>query len=332
MRFQTGLVIVTAWASASAQALAALALAPSARAEELTVCGAHIEVAFEGPTPDLPHQRFLDWIDASARAVTRYFGRFPVDHYRIRVITSGNGGGVRNGRTWGYGVAHTDVRIGRGVSAAELDHDWVMTHEMIHVAFPNTGDAHPWIQEGVATYVEPLARSFVGTKSTRAVWDELVEGLPKGMPAPGDRGLDQTDAWGRTYWGGALFYAQADVRIRRQTSNRLGLIDALRGILAAGGNNQAEWSPAHTFAIGDAAVGVKVLEELWAEMGPKPMAPDLDLFWKQLGVPHDPASDSSNAPFDDTAPEASIRKAISTAPNRPACEAAVPILSPPRGP
>ena len=114
--------------------------------------------------------------------------------------------------------------------------------------------------------------------------------------------------------------------IRRETSNRLGLIDALRGILVAGGNNHAEWSPAHAFAVGDAAVGVKVLENLWAEMGPKPVAPDLDLFWKQLGVPLAPDS-----PFDDTANEASIRKAISAPPAAPACEARVPTSSPPPG-
>jgi len=302
------------------------AAARGANHVELTVCGARIDVQFEGPTPELPRQAFVKWIDASARAVVRYFGRFPVDHYRIRVITSGGGGGVQNGRTWGYGGAHTEVRIGRAVSQAQLAHDWVMTHEMVHVAFPNTGDDHPWIQEGVATYVEPLARSFVGTTSTRAVWGDLVEGLPNGMPPAGDLGLDHSDSWGRTYWGGALFYAQADVRIRRQTSNRLGLVDALRGILAAGGNNEVEWSPARAFAVGDEAVGLKVLEELWAEMGPKPMAPDLDLFWKRLGVPSE-----RDAPFDDAAPEASIRKAISAAPPATACQALVPTSPPPKG-
>jgi hypothetical protein len=297
--------------------LAALMLAcasSAARAEQLTICGARIDVEFVGPSPALPRQAFLDWIGASAGAVVRYFGRFPVEHYRIRVITSGGGGGVRNGRTWGYGGAHTDVNIGREVSRSELAHDWVMTHEMVHVAFPDTGDDRQWIQEGVATYVEPLARSFVGTNATGDVWRDLVNGFPKGMPAPGEPGLDRSDSWGRTYWGGALFYAQADIRIRRNTMNRLGLIDALRGILAAGGNHEAEWTPAHAFAVGDAAVGPRVLEDLWAEMGPKAMAPDLDRMWKRLGVPT-----VAGAPFDDAAPEASIRKAISSPPPPPAC-------------
>ena len=51
-----------------------------------------------------------------------------------------------------------------------------------------------------------------------------------------DRGLDRTRTWGRTYWGGALFCLMADVEIRKQTGNRVGLQDALRTILSAGGS------------------------------------------------------------------------------------------------
>ena len=73
------------------------------------------------------------------------------------------------------------------------------------------------------------------------VWRELVDGLPKGLPAAGDRGLDNTHTWGRTYWGGALFCLMADVEIHQRTNNRYGLQDALRGILGAGGNMEHDW-------------------------------------------------------------------------------------------
>jgi hypothetical protein len=310
--------LVTVAALALALAFAP-ACAQAAKPDTLVVCGARIDVTFDGPTPDLPRQAFLDWIDAGARAVVAYFGRFPVAHYRVRVLTSGTGRGVRAGTTWSYGGVHTDVRVGRQVTESDLEQDWVMTHEMVHLSFPHAGDDHAWVTEGVATYVEPLARSFVGTYPIRAVWSDLVEGLPKGMPGSGDRGLDRSDSWGRTYWGGALFYLRADVEIRRRTQNRMGLIDALRGILASGGNDEAEWTPTRAFAVGDAATGVPVLQELWAEMGPKPDAPHLDLLWKRLGVPR-----AHDAPFDDTAPDTAIRKAIGAPPPKPACGGVVP--------
>jgi hypothetical protein len=65
--------------------------------------------------------------------------------------------------------------------------------------------------------------------------------MPQGLPQAGDRGLDHTPTWGRTYWGGAIFYLLADVKIRKRTRNRVGLQQALQGILAAGGNHEQDW-------------------------------------------------------------------------------------------
>ena len=75
---------------------------------------------------------------------------------------------------------------------------------------------HHWIEEGLATYVEPIARAQAGQFSVKLVWRDLVVGLPRGLPQPGDRGLDFTPTWGRTYWGGALFCLLADIEIRKR--------------------------------------------------------------------------------------------------------------------
>ena len=55
--------------------------------------------------------------------------------------------------------------------------------------------------------------------------------MPKGLPRAGEGGMDQSPSWGRTYWGGALYCLQADIAIREQTANRVGLQTALRAIL-----------------------------------------------------------------------------------------------------
>lgn len=57
---------------------------------------------------------------------------------------------------------------------------------------------------------------------------------PFGRPEAGDRGLDRTPTWGRTYWGGAFFCFVADVQIREATHGAKSLDDALRAIVAAG--------------------------------------------------------------------------------------------------
>ena len=55
----------------------------------------------------------------------------------------------------------------------------------------------------------------------------------------------------------------------------------------------------------------RVLEDLYDEYRNSPRAPDLDRLWAQLGVPDDPKTQ----PFDDHAPLAAIRVAITAPPS-----------------
>jgi hypothetical protein len=273
----------------------------------LTIGGGAIDVAIEDGRLDVSRAELLAWISNAARAVTAYFGRFPVAHYRIVIEPVEGRSGVLGGTTWSYGGAHSRIHVGEHTTVAELDRDWVMTHEMVHTAFPQQERSHHWIEEGMATYVEPLARSWVGRYPVARVWTDLVDGLPNGLPRRGDRGLDHTHTWGRTYWGGALFCLLADLEIRERTGGRRGLVDALRGILAAGGNDQVEWPVERAFREGDKAVGVPVLEELYQRMKDAPVSPDLDALWHGLGV----EVRQGTLQLDDQAPKAAMRRAIS---------------------
>jgi hypothetical protein len=177
-------------------------------------------------------------VTSSARAVTVYYEQFPVSYLQLRLRVF-EGHGVRGGRTTGWHGAAIAIAVGRLSTASDFNEDWVLTHEMVHLAFPSVPEEHHWIEEGSATYVEPIARTRAGNLSPEKVWGDLVDGLPKGLPQPGDRGLDFTPTWGRTYWGGALFYLLADIEIRKRTGNKKGLEDALRAILKAGGDNRS---------------------------------------------------------------------------------------------
>jgi predicted metalloprotease with PDZ domain len=184
-----------------------------------------------------------------------------------------------------------------------------MVHEMVHTALPDMAERYNWLSEGLAVYVEPIARVQAGDLTAKEIWHAMVRDMPKGLPQAGDEGLDNTDTWGRKYWGGAMFCLRADVEIRKATSNRFGLQDAMRGVLAAGGSHEVDWSIERILATADKAVGVDVLTRLHNEMGQKPMAPDLDALWRDLGV----KSQGGSVEFDDTAPLAAIRASITKA-------------------
>ncbi len=283
----------------------------SARAAQLPkatlhVGGAEIEVGFEEGALSLFRASMLDWISKSACAVTEYYGHFPVRHIRVVVVPLDHGKGVVFGRTFIPGpVPVIRVMIGRVASESDLHEDWVMTHEMVHLAFPAVPEKHHWIEEGIATYVEPIARAQIGDLTAGKVWRDLVDGLPHGLPDAGDHGLDNTHTWGRTYWGGALFCLLADVEIHRRTNNKFGLQDALRAIAKAG-NMLDDWPLTRALKVGDDAIGVPLLIELYDKMKDAPFDPNLPKLWQDLGVKV--AGDS--VAFDPNAPLASIVTSI----------------------
>lgn len=253
-----------------------------------------------------------DWIDRSAHIVADYYGQFPAPLVVIR-LRGMEGSGVNGGRTTNDGGLMIQMRVGRETTANMLAADWVLVHEMVHLALPEVGRSHDWLAEGLATYVEGIARAQDGNRAIADVWAEDRNSMPKGLPHSGEGGMDQTHSWGRTYWGGALYCLQAEVAIREQTANRVGLQTALRAILKQTGGYGFERDIAEVLRIGDAATGTHAMYDLYEQIRTTPQAPNLEVLWTLLGVPANPLTQ----PFDDRAPLAAIRIAITAKPVDP---------------
>jgi hypothetical protein len=284
---------------------------PAAKAADVTstlvIGGSRIDVTIETADAPLSQPDVIKWVQFAAESVAAYYGRFPVPHLTLRVV-SFDGSGVRHGTTWAKNGGLIVIHAGSKTTPADFAEDWMLTHEMIHLAFPSMADEHHWIEEGLSVYVEPIARIRAGHWTALQMWSDLVRDMPKGLPKEGDAGLDHTHTWGRTYWGGALFSFVADVEIRKQTKNTKGLEDALRGILNAGGDIRKDWDLEKTLKMGDDAAGAEVLLKLYTEWKDKPVEVDLAAMWKQLGV----ESDGGTVHMNENAPLAAIRRAIET--------------------
>lgn len=298
------------------------ALAPHAQAAAVDVVVAEARVRVQFTPADFTHGAapILEWVRRSAGIVAGYYGKFPTPVLTL-TLAAQSGDGVHGGKTFANPQADIRVGVGREVTAAQLQDDWVLVHEMTHLALPDTGEEHAWLSEGVATYVEGVARVRAGNRSEADVWSEELHAMPRGLPGDGDRGLDNTHTWGRTYWGGAMFCLLADVQIRKRTDNRLGLQDALRAILRASGGLSADWPIERVLRTGDAAVGGTPLQDLYARFRDAPVTPDLMGLWKELGV----EPDGATVRFNESAPLAPTRRAImrraavppASAPGRP---------------
>jgi hypothetical protein len=284
------------------------AVCPAQTTETLEIRGSTLCLVVDEPT--IPRRQLLrTWVERSANIVANYYGRFPAPLVLLG-LHSREGAGIGGGRTTNESGLMIQVSVGRETTAAALSDDWVLVHEMVHLALPELGRRHNWLAEGLATYVEGVARAQFGNRQIADVWAEDRRSMPLGLPREGEGGMDQTPTWGRIYWGGALYCLQAEVAIREQTGNRVGLQTALRGILQETGGYGFERDIEEVLRIGDAATGTRVLDGLYQQIKTTPHAPNLDLLWSRLGVPNDPKTQ----PFDDHAPLAAIRIAI-TAPS-----------------
>lgn len=288
----------------------------SAPDPSIQVGGGTIDVNFDADLPAAKQTELMTWIHDAADSIVTYYGRFPLPHTFLEVRTF-DGSGVHNGHTF---PVHNGglIRISVGVNStpAQLKDDWTMTHEMVHLTFPNMeGRNHHWIEEGLAVYVEPIARVQAHNFSKEEAWGEMVRDMHQGEPQEGDEGLDNTHSWGRTYWGGCLFGLVADIEIHLRTGNKKGLQDALRGIMNAGGVITDDWEIKRAFQVGDKAVGVPVLEQLYEQWKDKPVTVDLDRLWQELGV----SQQNGVASFNNNAPLAAVRDSITSGkPGKPA--------------
>lgn len=289
---------------------AAAAAEGGATTQKLKSGSSTLEIEISEGALDMSRAGIVDWLRKAMVAVATFYGHFPVAaaKYEIRIVEGRSS--VMNGVTYGRSpMTMTRIAVGQHVTPEVLNKDWVAAHEMVHLGFPSVPRRSHWIEEGLATYVEPLARLHVKQISEDVFWRDMIRDMPQGLPDEGDRGLDNTHTWGRTYWGGAIYWILAEVEIRKRTSNRKGLQQALRGILKNAGSIQDDSEMEPVLTAGDKATGTTVLTDLYNQMKDQPHPVNLDELWRSLGVSW---HDGGHVVYDDKAPLAATRRAIVT--------------------
>ena len=128
----------SAFSVASAFGTAADNRCPDHTAIALEVQGGLLCAAIDDPGHAIRTQLLRDWIERSARIVAGYYARFPAPLVVLR-IRSSPGDGVHGGRTTNEAGLVIQVSVGREVTADELSADWVLVHEMVHLALPELG-------------------------------------------------------------------------------------------------------------------------------------------------------------------------------------------------
>ncbi|MBP6225189.1 MAG: hypothetical protein KA439_09015 [Rhizobacter sp.] len=270
-------------------------------AETLSVLRSRLELQFATALSPSMQAAARTWVRTSADAVARYFGRFPVPRVDLLIVAE-DGRGILGAVTYDEPSLLIRIRLGRETTEIQFLEDQLLVHEMVQLAMPRIPRSQNWLREGVASYVEGVARCRVGLVAPATVWRRWAEEMPQGQPRAGDTGLDHAATWARARWGGAIFCLLADVELLRRSSQRQGLQQALQGVLAAGGHCGVSWSVDRILSTADASVGRTTLTDLYRRMKDSPEPVDLDGLWRSLGI-------AGIAP-DEDAPLAKVRRAI----------------------
>lgn len=279
------------------------------RRRSIEVRGGRVELALTTGERGLSDEALAAWARRSAETVAGLFGRFPLPRAAV-LVASGGRRAVGYGTTMGNGGAAVLISVGPGATQADLERDWVLTHELTHLALPNLPRRQRWLEEGFATWAEPLARARAGWTSEKDLWAEWTEKMPAGARAA-ESGLD-AGGWAGVYWGGAVFWLLADVEIREASAGHRSLLDGLRAVLDAGGSIEVSWPRERFLSTIDGAAGAPVTSSLYERLGRRGERVDLAGLFDRLGV----RGSGGSVAFDDTAQLAWLRRAM-TQPSSP---------------
>src|SRR5260221_420557 len=153
----------------------------------IRVTGGEVEVAVLPGEAGGGRAALLAWVERAGDDVAPDYGPVPPPR-ALGILIPGGRRAVGFGTTMGNGGGSIMIWVGAAASETDLRRDWVLTHEMVHLGLPNLPRAQHWMEEGLATYVEPIARARHGHLTVEEVWTDLVRRTPQGVPGAG--GLD----------------------------------------------------------------------------------------------------------------------------------------------
>jgi predicted metalloprotease with PDZ domain len=284
----------------------------SMRHGRLDVAGARLDIALLGAPLAMGDAAAIGWVQESAACVARLFGRFPVDA-TVFVVPVRGASEVVFGRVMSLAGASVALLFGDQTRAESVHDNWVVVHELFHLGCPSFVGEGRWLEEGLATYYEPILRERAGWLTEEDLWSHFAREMPRSLRSGGDPPrLEDRDDIDSTYWGGALFALLADVRIRMATGNARSLDDVVRAVLARAGDATHAARVADFLRVGDEATGTHELTAVYQSWALQGENVDLESLWKSLGVgsAHGPHDRQGAVVLRADAPQAAVRRAI----------------------
>jgi hypothetical protein len=284
------------------------------RFEETSIAleGGTLHVAVIGEHDRARRERLFAWLRRVAKAALSAYGHLALADVQVLVIPVGaqDEAVVFGQSTRGQGNALT-LFVDPAHGDAEFNRDWVAVHELSHLFHPYLGDRGAWLAEGLATYYQNVLRARAGLLTPVQAWAALDDGFVRGRKRTrGDSTLEAASGkmgdFQRIYWSGTAYWLAVDVELRRASRDRLSVDEALRRFDACCLPSERSWAPDEFVAKLDALIGSDVFSKTFRVYRVRRDFPDLAALYAALGIRHD----GDQLRFDETAPDAPLRRSI----------------------
>ena len=272
--------------------------------------------------------KLTSWMQGAASALLKAYGQMPVPDISVSVVSIGTASYASRFLALLYPAAVFGGESARGQGnsiqlvvdprrpQAEFVGDWTAIHELSHQMHPYLGDRGNWLAEGLATYYQNVLRARAGTFTAAQAWQHLGDGFADGAHAPGNDTLEQASssmgtshAFRRVYWSGAAYWLSVDMELRRTSRGKRDLDTALSRFRDCCLPAYREWKPEDFVAKLDALTGARLFSQRYREFARATRFPDWQGLFARLGV----RRSGDTVAFDDAAPDAAIRAAITAA-------------------
>ncbi len=259
-----------------------------------------------------------DWLGGAIRAIRTLDPALPLPRVQVLLTPTYHGPeGVGFGLVSRGGGRSTLFTVDPSAGPSAFRGDWQATHEFTHLLQPVFYDDDAWFGEGLATYYQEVLRARVGAIPVTQCWEDLLRGLRAGLAEGSDATLAEESAamrrtrrYVRVYWWGTAVALTLDVALRRAGT---GSLDAgVRAVHAAAARApERAWRATEALRVMDEAMGTTACGAMGREALAAQQYPDVMATLRELGVR---AEDGGVVRFDDGAPLAAVREAITRRP------------------
>jgi hypothetical protein len=239
--------------------------------EPFPVAGGTLLIDWRGDFTPLERQKLKTWMTFVANTVRQLHGELPRPFIRIAFQPYASNSPVPFARVLRNKPEGVLFYINPDFPVEDFISDWTAYHELSHLFIPFPGFADIWFSEGLASYYQNILQLRAGlltAAETRQRFQAAFErGRNDGLHSDLTLGelsgvMRERLAFMRVYWTGALYFMEADIRLR-QLDTPMTLDDVLRGFGTCCLAEQGRWDGLRIARDFDAVVGEPLFVPLY---------------------------------------------------------------------